>query len=105
MKEKLNPGIFLLILTGLLFIAGIFLIIRRCTEVKYWHNYIPLSYFYTFYAYIITYLPNQQLLFSFLCTIFPHDFCRIGSLTGIRLCDNVQITPSYLRKFCRYVTP
>ena len=29
MKEKLNPGIFLLILTGLLFIAGIFLIELR----------------------------------------------------------------------------
>lgn len=29
MKEKLNPGIFLLILTGLLFIAGIFLIKLR----------------------------------------------------------------------------
>ena len=29
MKEKLNPGILLLVLTGLLFIAGIFLVELR----------------------------------------------------------------------------
>ena len=39
MKEKLNPGIFLLVLTGLLFIAGIFLIeFRTARQISYYET-------------------------------------------------------------------